>query len=146
MSSINFFIEDTEYRIRNKKLIRKWIIAAINQENYLLDTINLIFTSDNYLYQLNLEHLNHDTLTDIITFEYNEEEQPILSDIFISIDRVQENATKYNQRKLDELHRIIIHGTLHLLGYNDKKKLDKELMTKKEDYYLSLRPEDLLNY
>ncbi|OYT12419.1 MAG: rRNA maturation RNase YbeY [Bacteroidetes bacterium 4572_112] len=146
MSTINFFLEDTNYKIRKKTLIRKWVLATIKAEKESLDTLNLILTSDNYLHQLNIEHLNHDTLTDIITFEYSEEGEPITSDIFISIDRVKENAKKFKQRQLDEFHRIIIHGTLHLLGYKDKNKADKELMTTKEDYYLSLRPEDLLKY
>ena len=146
MSTINFFLEDTIYKIRKKTLIRKWILATIKAEKESLDTLNLILTSDNYLHQLNIEHLNHDTLTDIITFEYSEEGEPITSDIFISIDRVKENAKEFKQRQLDEFHRIIIHGTLHLLGYKDKNKADKELMTTKEDYYLSLRPEDLLKY
>ena len=146
MSNINFFLEDTNFKIRKKKLIRKWIISTIENELKALDNLNLIITSDKYLHQLNVEHLNHDTLTDIITFEYSEVDQPISSDIFISIDRVRENAQEYNQRLLDEFHRIIIHGTLHLLGYKDKNKSDKEEMTKKEDYYLSLRPEDLLKY
>ena len=146
MSTINFFLEDTNYKIRKKTLIRKWVLATIKAEKESLDTLNLILTSDNYLHQLNIEHLNHDTLTDIITFEYSEEGEPITSDIFISIDRVKENAKEFKQRQLDEFHRIIIHGTLHLLGYKDKNKADKELMTTKEDYYLSLRPEDLLKY
>ena len=146
MPSINFFLEDTNYRIRKKKSIKKWIIEAINLENEALDNLNIILTSDNYLHQLNIEHLNHDTLTDVITFEYNNEEEPILSDIFISIDRVKENAKEFKQSQLNELHRIIIHGTLHLLGYKDKNKTDKDIMTKKEDYYLSLRSEDLLKY
>jgi len=146
MSTINFFLEDTNYKIRKKTLIRNWVLATIKAEKESLDTLNLILTSDNYLHQLNIEHLNHDTLTDIITFEYSEEGEPITSDIFISIDRVKENAKEFKQRQLDEFHRIIIHGTLHLLGYKDKNKADKELMTTKEDYYLSLRPEDLLKY
>ena len=146
MSTINFFLEDTNYKIRKKTLIRKWITDTIKAEKETLDILNLILTSDNYLHQLNIEHLNHDTLTDIITFEYSDEDEPITSDIFISIDRVKENAKEFKQRQLDEFHRIIIHGTLHLLGYKDKNKTDKELMTQKEDYYLSLRPEDLLKY
>ena len=144
MSLINFFTEDSNYQLRNKKLIRQWISDTAKSEKYSIETINLIFTSDNYLHQLNVEHLNHDTLTDIITFEYNEPNEAISSDIFISIDRVKENATNFNQLLHNELHRIIIHGVLHLLGFKDKTKTDKEEMTSKEDYYLSLRPEKLL--
>ena len=146
MPSVNFFLEDINFRVRKKKLIRNWLLLTIKKEGGELDNINLIFTSDNYLHHINVEHLNHDTLTDIITFEYNETGEPITSDIFISVDRVKENSVTFRQRQLDELHRIIVHGTLHLLGYKDKNKSDKELMTIKEDYYLSLRSEDLLNY
>ena len=146
MSSINFFSEAIVFRIRKIKLLREWIISTIKNEDYSLDNLNIVFTSDEYLLKINIEHLDHNTLTDIITFEYNEDQEPINSDIFISIDRIKENAKEYNERLLDELHRIIIHGTLHLLGYKDKNKSDKDLMTKKEDYYLSLRPEDLLKY
>lgn len=143
MPLINFFTEDTNYQLRNKKPIRKWIEETINSENHSLDNINLIITSDKYLHQINLEHLNHDTFTDIITFEYNSKSEAINSDIFISIDRIRYNSIKFKQLQTNELHRIIIHGILHLLGYKDKTKIDKEEMTSKEDYYLSLRPEIL---
>lgn len=146
MSELNFFSQETNFRIRNIKLLKKWLLKTIATEKESLDNLSIIITSDEYLHQMNVEHLNHDTLTDVITFEYSEEGEPIQGDIFISIDRVKENAKQFKQRQLDELHRIIIHGTLHLLGYKDKCESDKEQMTKKEDYYLSLRPENLLKY
>lgn len=146
MSSINFLNEDVSYKLLKKKLLRKWILASIHKEGYNIETINYIFTSDSFLYNLNVEYLSHETFTDIITFEYNKKSEPIESDIFISIERIRENAKAYNQKLLDEIHRIIIHGTLHLLGYKDKTKLQKEEMTSKEDYYLSLRPKELLFY
>ncbi len=146
MPTINFYLEDASYQLKKKKLIRKWILATISHEKAEIDNISYIFCTDSYLYKLNTEYLNHDTLTDIITFQYNSPDEAIQSDIFISIERVKENAKLYNQRLLDEVHRILIHGTLHLLGYKDKSDNEKAEMTAKENYYLSLRPEDLLNY
>lgn len=146
MSSINFLNEDLSYNVVKKKLLRSWILNTIKKEGKKIDSINYVFTSDSFLYKLNIEYLSHDTFTDIISFQYNEEGEDIQSDIFISIERIKENAKTYNQRLLDEVHRIIIHGTLHLLGYKDKSKSQKEEMTSKEDYYLSLRPNELLSY
>jgi rRNA maturation RNase YbeY len=146
MASIHFFNEDLNYRIRNKKLLRQWILNTIMEEKKTIEGINFILTSDVNLHKINLEYLSHDTFTDIITFQYNAPEEAILSDIFISFDQVKENAKLFCVRQLDELHRITIHGVLHLLGYKDKNKADKQLMTSKEDYYLSLRPEELVKY
>lgn len=141
MATIHFFNEDLNYRIRNIRKIRTWIIAAIKHEGGELENINFILTSDAFLHQINVEYLAHDTYTDIITFEYNEPGNPILSDIYISVDRCRENAKSYKVSLKEEIHRILIHGVLHLLGYKDKSKTEKQLMTSKEDYYLSLRPE-----
>ena len=139
MVDLNFFNEEVNYRLRDIKKLRKWIFNTIVEEGGELETINFIFTSDNYLHKINIEYLQHDTYTDIITFEYNDEGMPILSDIYISLDRCKDNAKAYHIKLKDEVHRIIIHGVLHLLSYKDKSKEDKELMTSKEDYYLSLR-------
>ncbi len=141
MNNIHFFTEDLNYRLRQIKRIKKWIVNTIEKEDGQLDTINFIFTTDKYLHKINVDYLNHDTYTDIITFEYNSDDDPILSDIYISLERCKENAKNLNIKLFDEIHRILIHGVLHLLGYKDKKKKDKELMTSKEDYYLSLRNE-----
>ena len=141
MSEIHFFNEDVNYRLRDKKKIRNWVINTIDNEGYELESINFIFTSDSYLHKINVDYLSHDTYTDIITFEYNENGLPILSDIYISLDRCRENAKTLKLSLTNEVHRIIIHGVLHLLGYKDKNKKDKDLMTSKEDYYLSLRSE-----
>ena len=137
MASINFFNEDSNYILKDKKIIRQWIANSIIEEDKTLEQINIIFCSDEYLYELNTAYLNHDTLTDIITFQYNEDKELIHSDIFISIDRVKENAKEYRQSIKNELHRMIIHGTLHLCGYKDKKPTEKNLMTSKENYYLN---------
>jgi len=146
MLPINFFLEDIQYRVRNKTLLREWILATITEENSKLEEINFIFCSDKFLLNLNIEYLNHDTYTDIITFQYNEGIDHLHSDIFISIDRMRENSNIFKQRQLDEFHRIMIHGVLHLLGYEDKTKDKKEEMTAKENYYLSLRPAKLIKY
>ena len=100
--------------------------------------INYIFCSDNYLHQINFQYLDHDTFTDIITFDQSDKDQ-IEGDIFISIDRVHENANERNISFVNELHRVMIHGILHLLGYNDKTPKEKQLMREKEDECLSLR-------
>jgi rRNA maturation RNase YbeY len=146
MPSIQFLNEDIKYNIAKKRILKSWILDTAAKEGQSIESITFIFTSDNFLYDLNIEYLDHNTLTDIITFQYNDTDSPIESDVFISIERLRENAKTYNQKLLDEVHRIIIHGTLHLLGYKDKTKTDKEVMTSKEDYYLSLRPIELLSY
>ena len=102
-----------------------------------MQSINYIFCSDDYLLELNKQYLNHNTLTDIITFELNAPGEPILSDIFISIDRVKENAKTLEIPFKQELHRVIFHGALHLCGYKDKKKEEQKLMRRKEDEYLN---------
>jgi len=123
--------------------LRKWIGVVIGNENKLPGDLNFIFCSDDYLYKLNIEYLNHDTLTDIITFDLSEIEDEISGEIYISIERVKENSGKFNVSFYEELHRVIIHGILHLAGYNDKTPDEVSLMRKKEDYCLSLLPEIL---
>ena len=113
--------------------------TVLAKEEQHAKTINYIFCSDDYLLKINKEYLNHDTLTDIITFDNSEEEGKIEADIFISIDRIKENALSLKKDFDQELHRVIIHGLLHLLGYNDKTDDDKAEMRKKEDACLSLR-------
>lgn len=138
-SSISFNSENISFKLDNPKEVTEWIINAIKKEGCETGEISYIFCSDEYLYKINLEYLNHDTYTDIITFNYCEEKQ-INSDIFISIDRIRENAETYNVTFLSELNRVIIHGILHLLGYNDKTELEQKEMRAKEDFYLSLLP------
>ena len=137
--AIYFFSEEVSYVFRDKNRIRKWIAHAIVSENYGVGVVNFIFSSDNFLHKTNLKYLQHDTYTDIITFDYNNNDV-VIGEIFISLDRVLENSTKLHTDFKDEYYRILIHGLLHLLGYKDKKKSDKILMTQKEDYYLSLLP------
>ncbi len=137
--SINFFSEDISYHLKQKGLVRSWIRDSIIAENQRLKLLNFIFCSDNYLLSINKQYLNHDTYTDIITFDNSEGKSGILGDIFISIERVRENAKEIRVPEVDELHRVMIHGTLHLLGYGDKGRVAKTLMTEKEDFYLSRR-------
>ena len=142
-SIIRFFVEKTNFRIKNKTAVKSWLFDAIIHENKTLGYINIILCTDDYLHNLNQKYLSHDTLTDIITFDFNEKEL-LVGEIFISIDRVKENARIFGVKVVDELHRVIIHGVLHLCGYKDKSRKYKKLMTDKENYYLLKRPEKLI--
>lgn len=139
MPAITFHEEDISYKLKNKTAVRKWITNTIVAEGYKLSELTYIFCTDEYLLKINQEYLNHDTYTDIITFDNSEEEGVIVGDIFISIERIKENATKFGVTTEQELHRVIIHGTLHLLGYPDKTAAAKKKMTQKEDFYLDKR-------
>jgi len=135
MITVNY---ETEFLLENSNLIQSWISQSINNESFKEGEVNYIFCDDEYLLKLNIKHLKHNTLTDIISFD-DTLGKLISGDIFISIDRVKENAKKYNVSFIDELHRVMIHGILHFCKYNDKVEEDKRLMRNKEDYYLSLR-------
>ncbi|RZK57453.1 MAG: rRNA maturation RNase YbeY [Pedobacter sp.] len=137
MARINFFTEDTTYALKQKTIIKKWIEATIVAEGYQLQELNFILCSDEYLLRINQDFLQHDDYTDVITFDNSEELKTIVGDIFISIDRIKENAKSFGSTTIHELCRVIIHGTLHLLGYKDKTKQAKTLMTSKEDFYLA---------
>jgi rRNA maturation RNase YbeY len=139
MPVIHFFEEDITYKLKHKTLVRQWITQTILAEGYRLKELNYIFCSDAYLLQINQQYLNHDTYTDIVTFDNSDIEKVIIGDIFISIERIRENAAKFNTSDTDELHRVIIHGALHLLGYTDKTATAKQKMTQKEDFYLNKR-------
>jgi len=139
MPAIQFFEEDITYTLKQKTAIRQWVTETITAEGYKLKELTYIFCSDSYLLQINQQYLNHDTYTDIITFDNSDIAKTIVGDIFISIDRIRENAIKFSHTEADELHRVIIHGALHLLGYKDKSPADKKKMTLKEDFYLNKR-------
>jgi len=132
------FNYETEFKLLAKANIANWISKSIVNEAFKEGDINFIFCDDNYLLDMNVKYLKHKTLTDIISFDYSLG-KIVSGDIFISIDRIRDNALKYEVKFEDELKRVIIHGILHFCGYNDKTKEDKRLMRKKEDYYLSLR-------
>jgi probable rRNA maturation factor len=137
--SIHFFSEDIEFKLKNQRSVKKWIIDAVSSENRFLNQLNFIFCSDEYLLGINQRYLNHNTYTDIITFDNSGDTQSLIGDIFISIDRIRENAEKFKVSEVDELHRVMIHGVLHLLGYGDKQKPAKLIMTAKENEYLKKR-------
>ena len=136
--AINFFNQEVKYTLKNKTQIRSWINEVITIEGFALEELNFILCSDEYLLRINQQFLNHDTYTDVITFDNSEELKTIVGDIFISIERIQENAKTFKGTVAEELCRVMIHGTLHLLGYKDKSKSDKTLMTQKEDQALKL--------
>lgn len=140
-STILFFSEGLHFNLRDKKKLRSWFYASIALEGKNIGSINFIFCGDSYLHAMNVQYLNHDTLTDVITFDYSETTGPLSGDIFISIERVRENAKQFGNSFVKELHRVMIHGMLHLAGYDDKSKREKAAMRDKEDYYLSLQPE-----
>ena len=140
LKDISFFSEDIEFTLKDKAKVRNWIGDTIKSEGLKrVGELSFVFCSDAYLLDINKQYLNHDTYTDIVTFDSSEEEDVISGDIFISIERIRENAEKFAVTERDELHRVIIHGVLHLCGYYDKKKEDKELMTAKENEYLAKR-------
>ncbi len=145
MSSINFFNHELSFTLKNKTKVRQWLTSVAKKEGAEIVELNYIFCSDDYLLELNKKHLNHNTLTDIITFDNSASRSPslfqgggqgVVGDIFISIERITENAEKFNVSREHELHRVMVHGLLHLLGYKDKKPADKAQMTGKEDFYL----------
>ncbi|QEM06822.1 rRNA maturation RNase YbeY [Mucilaginibacter gossypiicola] len=139
MPAINFFEEDTTFKPKQKAQLRQWIKETVIAEGFKLKELNYIFCSDAYLLQINQQYLDHDTFTDIVTFDNSEVEGDIVGDIFISIDRIRENGDKFKTGETNELHRVIIHGALHLLGYTDKSVVTKQKMTQKEDEYLAKR-------
>ena len=134
---IDFFSE-TPFNLQNSEEVAGWISAIISNENFEEGEVSYIFCDDEYLHKLNLEFLEHDTLTDIISFD-NSLGNQINGDIFISVERVKENANSFNASFENELHRVIIHGILHYCGYKDKTKKDADIMRTKEDTALSLR-------
>lgn len=135
---IYFFLEEVSYTLRKKRNIRAWIIKSAENEVYRVGTLNYIFTNDNILIQLNKAYLRNFMLTDIITFDLSESAGLLSGDIYISIDRARENAKKFKESLSNEIKRLMIHGVLHLIGYKDKSRAEREQMRAKEEYYLSL--------
>ena len=137
--NIHFFSEDIEFILGDPNQHSSWINDVILSEGYLLGEINYVFTSDEYLLGLNKQHLQHDFYTDIITFDYSEGSSILSGDLFISIERVRENASSLGVTFVDELDRVMVHGVLHLMGYKDKTEKEAGEIRKKEDHCLSLR-------
>lgn len=131
--AINFFTEEVRFSLSEKLKRKKWLKEIATSENFKIRELNYIFCSDEYLYQINVDYLSHHTYTDIITFDNSEEEEFIEGDIFISVDRVKENAKKLNQPEEQELSRVISHGLFHLMGYKDKTKEQASMMRIKEE-------------
>ena len=136
VKKITYNVEDVDFKLAKKPPLSIWIENVVKKEGKTLGAVSYIFCSDDYLHKMNLEYLNHDTLTDIITFPYNND--PIEGDIFISIDRVKDNAQDFKVSFETELHRVMIHGILHLCGYKDKTTEEAKLMRHKEDESIAL--------
>lgn len=136
MSKINFFYENN-FKLTNELEFTNWIVRVIQSENKELQEINYIFCNDDYLYNINVQYLNHDTLTDIITFD-NCVGNKLQSDIFISTERVEDNAKDFNVSFDNELKRVVIHGVLHLCGYKDKTEEEASLMRNKEEEKINM--------
>ncbi len=137
-SAINFFNENVAFLLRNKSYLKSWISDTVISKKKRVGLINFVFCTDMYLLTLNKTYLHHNTLTDIITFDYTVKNR-VSGDIFISIERVKYNSKLLNISFKDEVHRVMIHGILHLCGYGDKLPKEKASMRKLEDKYLSLR-------
>ena len=125
------------FSLKTETAVTKCVKALVKQELREIGDITFVFCDDNYLHKINLEFLDHDTYTDIITFDYSVGNE-VISEIYISIDRVEENAKKYSQTFENEIHRVMIHGVPHLCGYNDKLAEERQIMRDKENHYLSL--------
>ncbi len=138
VNTIHFFLEDSSYVVKNKTRIREWVLACVINEGETLGDLNYIICSDPYLRALNKEHLDHDYETDIVTFDYSSDHF-LSGDLFISIDRIRANAAELKVSVKEELHRVLIHGVLHLAGYQDKLPEEQAIMRSKEDYCLTLR-------
>jgi probable rRNA maturation factor len=139
-STIHFFYEDIDFHFTAIRQTKSWLKDVIRAENKQLGELNYVFCSDAFLTNINLQFLHHNTLTDIITFDTSEALNLIEGEIYISINRVNENAKKFKASFDHELNRVMVHGVLHLAGYSDKTSKQKKIMRKKEDAYLSLRP------
>lgn len=135
---VSYFLQDIDFVFKHKRLNNSWLKLVAESEIKKLGNINIIFCSDNYILDVNVKYLGHDYFTDIITFDYCVKN--ILSgDLFISIDTVRDNAEFYKTEFNDELNRVIVHGLLHLIGYDDHTPEEQKIMHEKENYYLELR-------
>ncbi len=135
--AINFFNQDIHFTLKQKRKIKQWISSIVLSHNKKIGFINYIFCSDAEILKINHQYLNHNYYTDIITFPYNEADS-ISADIFISIETVKTNSAKFNQNFRLELNRVMVHGVLHLLGYNDYTNEERKEMRMKEDKYIDL--------
>jgi len=135
---VSYYTEDINFEFKNRRLNNSWLKMVAESEIKKVGNLSIIFCSDNYILDVNMKYLQHDYFTDIITFDYCEG-NVLSGDLFISIDSVRENASFYGADFKDELNRVIVHGLLHLIGYDDHTDEDQKVMRSKENYYLSLR-------
>ena len=135
---VRYYCEDIKFLFKNKLANNRWLKMVAGSEIKTLGDISIIFCSDNYILDVNIRYLHHDYFTDVITFDYCEGDK-LSGDLFISIDSVRENAIEFGTEFDEELHRVIVHGLLLLIGYDDQTPEDQKVMREKEDYYLSLR-------
>jgi len=136
-NEIMFSYENIDFQLNNEEIFSSWTNSLIQNHKKIVGEINYVFCSDEYLFKLNVEHLNHDTFTDIITFDYSKS-AIISGDLFISIERVKENSKKYGVDFENEIKRVMSHGILHLLGFNDKSEEDSLEMRKQEENAITL--------
>ncbi len=136
-NNISFHSENIPFLLKNKKSYKQWLISIISNEQKTIGDISIIFCTDDFLLEINKTYLSHDYYTDVITFNYNED-NIVSGDIFISIDRVKENSSQFSDKFENELKRVMVHGVLHLLGYEDKSPKQEKAMRKREDEALNL--------
>lgn len=137
---IRFFNEDSPYKLPQKQVTRQWLKQQAEAEGFRVGDLNYIFCSDEHVLQVNRDYLQHDYYTDIITFDQSEEEDLIEGDIFISVDRVTDNAQQLGIEPITEMRRVLAHGLLHLCGYGDKSPEEELTMRAKEDKWLAVLP------
>jgi len=135
---ISYYSEGIDFILKGKAFNNKWLKLVAESEIRRIGDVSIIFCSDSYILDINMKYLQHDYFTDIITFDYCEGEK-LSGDLFISIDSVRENALQYGTEFDEELNRVMVHGILHLIGYDDHTKDDQKIMREKENYYLSFR-------
>lgn len=134
MISFNY---ETDFKLKNESVLANWITNVIASEGFKLEDVNYVFCDDDYLHKLNVQFLNHDTLTDIVSFDYSVG-KIIQGDIYISVERVEDNARDFDVTFNKELQRVIVHGVLHYCGYKDKTDDDAKIMREKENHYLAV--------
>ncbi|MBE7173740.1 MAG: rRNA maturation RNase YbeY [Williamsia sp.] len=133
--TIHFYF-NYPFSLKHRRLLKSYIIRLFQVEQTHLASLSIIFCSDEQLYQMNLQYLSHDTLTDILTFPLSEPGDPLTGELYISVDRIRDNATLFHTSSSTEMLRVIFHGCLHLCGYNDKTIRQKKIMTQREDFHL----------
>jgi len=136
--SVHFYFEKVGLTLKERGKLKCFINSLVAKEKKNLNNLNYIFCNDNTLLEINRKYLNHNFYTDVISFDLSSSRKEILADIYISVDRIRENAKSFKTTLKEELHRVMLHGLLHLCGYNDKTEVQRQLIRKKEDFYLNL--------